>query len=118
MDPESLPIWKRSELLENVKKLTSERMKIGALRRPLCILIDGWVVEASNYSSEHPGGIAVLRRFGIGLGGSGEGGSGDGGERKEGLIDASDAFNGGLNNHQWPAREKMRSLRIARVVEG
>ncbi|KDN36520.1 hypothetical protein RSAG8_10767, partial [Rhizoctonia solani AG-8 WAC10335] len=81
--------------------------------RRIIILIDGWIVDATRYMSQHPGGPALLGeysfkpRFGV-----------DPADIKNSLPkDANWAFNGGMNNHTRTARARMRSLRIARYVQ-
>lgn len=65
------------------------------------IIVDGYIVDATSYLGEHPGGSAILRRYAFR-------------SADEALVDASWAFDGGLNNHSWPARRRMKELRVAK----
>lgn len=94
------------ELVQNVVDM-DERKE--SKRRPLVLLLEGYAVDATAYASEHPGGMAYLREYAVPLS---NGASGIGKE----LKDSTAAFEGGLNDHGWSAREKMRSLRIAKVA--
>ncbi|KAF9486465.1 hypothetical protein BDN70DRAFT_870009 [Pholiota conissans] len=82
-----------------------ERVREFSQEKPSCclILIDGFVVDASSYLGEHPGGATVLRHFSI---------------RAQGIQElwnkAHWAFNGGMNNHSRSAKRRMRDLRIAK----
>ena len=75
------------------------------------VLIDGYAVDATEYAMHHPGGTAVLREFAV------EVPEGEKAGKRAGIKDATEAFGGGLNDHGWSAREKMRSLRIAKIVK-
>ncbi|KAF9053392.1 hypothetical protein BJ165DRAFT_1339927 [Panaeolus papilionaceus] len=80
--------------------------KFAAEKTGRCVLlIDGYVVDATSYLGEHPGGAALLRRYSIGAK-----------ENVEGWREAEWAFNGGLNNHTRAARKRMNDLRIAKLV--
>ncbi|GAA94643.1 hypothetical protein E5Q_01296 [Mixia osmundae IAM 14324] len=107
---DSLPIWRVDEVTEHVRLLTADKMARGSLKRPLVIIVDSYALDVASYASLHPGGFAVLRSHAI------KGRDlelpGDRGR----YMDASKAFHGGLNDHQWSAREKAKTFRIARVV--
>ncbi|KAG9102890.1 hypothetical protein FRC06_000884 [Ceratobasidium sp. 370] len=76
--------------------------------RRVIVLIDGWIVDITNYMKEHPGGSAMLRGYSYN----------PQAVNNEGVFgDASWAFNGGMNSHTRTARARMRSLRIARFVQ-
>ncbi|TFK77404.1 hypothetical protein BDN72DRAFT_867119 [Pluteus cervinus] len=75
------------------------------------IIIDDFVVDASSYLGEHPGGSALLRKYSI------RKGDGDAsGCSSRPAMDASWAFNGGLNVHSRLARRRMRELVVARYT--
>ncbi|KAG8738524.1 hypothetical protein FRC10_006753 [Ceratobasidium sp. 414] len=78
--------------------------------RRVIVLIDGWIVDITNYMKEHPGGSAMLRGYSYTP-------RAEKNARKAVLGDASWAFNGGMNGHTRTARARMRSLRVARFVE-
>lgn len=59
-------------------------------------------MDATNYASEHPGGVSILRKFAVKC-------------DQKGLEDATEAFFGGVNVHGWTAREKMKGMRLARL---
>ncbi|KAF8203931.1 hypothetical protein BJ912DRAFT_1090838 [Pholiota molesta] len=69
------------------------------------ILINGFVVDATPYLGEHPGGAAILRRYSMRLQSDGEM-----------WYEADRAFNGGMNNHSRSAKRRMRELRVAKFV--
>ncbi|KAH0591075.1 hypothetical protein H2248_001181 [Termitomyces sp. 'cryptogamus'] len=70
-----------------------------------CVMeIDGFVIDATNYLGEHPGGPRLLRKYSISLNSAGK------------TLDASWAFAGGLNNHSRAAKGQMRSLRVAKML--
>lgn len=98
---DGIPSWQRASLHRDVECLTELRMAAGSLSRPLVIVIDDYALDVSAYSKHHPGGLALLRRFAI---------------HGEGWHDATEAFHGGFNNHGTAAKQKMESLRIARIV--
>jgi len=73
-----------------------------------CVLVlDGFLVDATAYMKEHPGGSQLLREYSIR-------------QRKpdtdERWRDASWAFDGGLNNHSRAAKKRLAELRIARLT--
>ncbi|CAE6434063.1 unnamed protein product [Rhizoctonia solani] len=80
--------------------------------RRIILLIDGWIVDVTQYMSEHPGGSALLGRYSfkprLGV---------DPTDIEKSPQDATWAFGGGMNNHTRTARARMRSLRIARYIE-
>ena len=86
------------ELVQNVVDM-DERKE--SKRRPFVLLLEGYAVDATAYASEHPGGMAYLREYAVPLS---NGASGIGKE----LKDSTAAFEGGLNDHGWSAREKMQ----------
>ncbi|KAJ7269403.1 hypothetical protein B0H12DRAFT_1095627 [Mycena haematopus] len=63
------------------------------------VVIDDHFVDVSSYLGEHPGGATLLRKYSVRPG--------------KDLIEASWAFDGGLNNHSRSARKRMREFRIA-----
>lgn len=42
---DELPTWRIGEVRSQVTQLVESRMKSGALKRPLVVLIEGWAVE-------------------------------------------------------------------------
>ncbi|KZP25296.1 hypothetical protein FIBSPDRAFT_918440 [Athelia psychrophila] len=64
------------------------------------LLLDGLLVDATSYLGEHPGGAALLRRYAVSPKGEG--------------MDATWAFDGGLNNHSRAARRRMSELIVAK----
>ncbi|KIM31991.1 hypothetical protein M408DRAFT_327367 [Serendipita vermifera MAFF 305830] len=74
-----------------------------------CLLvIDGFVVDASSYVGEHPGGSVFLKRYAVPK---------EGASVTEKWREASWAFGGGMNVHSRIAKRRMRSMRVARLVE-
>jgi len=67
------------------------------------ILLHGFVVDATGYLGEHPGGAALLRRYSVRTDN----------ENTE-ARDATWAFDGGLNNHSRAAKKRMLALRVAK----
>ncbi|KAI0726911.1 fatty acid desaturase-domain-containing protein [Fomitopsis betulina] len=68
-----------------------------------CVLVlDGFVVDATVYLSEHPGGAALLRKYSV--------------RSDDVWKEAGWAFHGGMNNHSRAARRRMRELRVAKFV--
>lgn len=59
------------------------------------ILLNGWVLDISSYLEDHPGGAEIIKEF-IGK-------------------DATEAFNGGLNNHSQTAKRLAMKYRIAKI---
>ncbi|KAF8971683.1 hypothetical protein BDZ97DRAFT_2024637 [Flammula alnicola] len=70
------------------------------------VLIDGFVVDATQYLGEHPAGSNILRTYSIRLQND-----------IETWHKADWAFNGGMNNHSRAARRQMRELRVAKLVD-
>lgn len=109
-----LPSWTRQQLLDHaiqfdlIATSTPASNTATPRRRPVIVLLDGYALDVTTYSSHHPGGVAYLREYAIPLRVLSEGTV---------LKDATDAFNGGMNNHGTAARTKMKSLRIARIVD-
>lgn len=99
----SLPKWDRSEVVSHVRKLASDKGST-----PIVLIIEGHAVDVTAFAKngDHPGGVALLRKFAVPV---------KEGEEQE-VKDATEAFDGGYNSHQWPARRKMRQLRIAKLV--
>ncbi|SCV67904.1 BQ2448_5515 [Microbotryum intermedium] len=94
-----LPKWTRAQLVD---KLVDPRVFPSSSRTPIVIVVNGFAVDVTRYAQDHPGGYAVLKEFALGKG------------KEE--RDATEAFEGGLNDHAWSAREKMKDLTIARIV--
>ncbi|KAM0788281.1 hypothetical protein ACM66B_001427 [Microbotryomycetes sp. NB124-2] len=105
-----LPTWSTAVLLKNVTEATDkDRSSRGS--GLLVLLIDGYVVDVSRYAREHPGGYALLRQYAV------TSKSVNSDESNEPLwTRASEAFHGGLNIHGWSAQEKMKEMRVARIV--
>ncbi|KAJ7040291.1 hypothetical protein C8F04DRAFT_1083068 [Mycena alexandri] len=64
------------------------------------VVIDDYFVNVTPYLGEHPGGAALLRKYSV--------------RPQQEFIEASWAFDGGLNNHSRSARRRMREFRVAR----
>ncbi|KAJ8462305.1 hypothetical protein ONZ45_g17983 [Pleurotus djamor] len=62
----------------------------------------GYVVDATDYAPEHPGGASILKLYAIDRERSGE---------------ATSAFNARINRHSQAARRKMLDLRVAKLIE-
>uniref|UniRef100_D8PRD9 Cytochrome b5 heme-binding domain-containing protein n=1 Tax=Schizophyllum commune (strain H4-8 / FGSC 9210) TaxID=578458 RepID=D8PRD9_SCHCM len=88
-EPWTGPVWGVAEL------------KAKASQGACLLIIEGYVVDATAYLGEHPGGASILRKYAYS-------------SKLEETIDATWAFEGGLNNHSWPARRGMRELRVAK----
>ena len=80
-------------------------------RRPIVLLIDGYALDCTSYASEHPGGMAYMMDYSVSAKSTKEEGE------KCIVRDASEVFNGGLNDHGWSAKEKMNSFRIAKILD-
>ncbi|KAI5475934.1 hypothetical protein MNV49_000709 [Pseudohyphozyma bogoriensis] len=102
-----LPTWSKETLVANVTDMRNRSLGSTSAKLPLVVLISGYAVDCTNYAMDHPGGVAVLREFAV---------RGSEAEEEREVRDATEAFGGGLNDHGWSARERMRELRIARVV--
>ncbi|KAJ7207592.1 hypothetical protein GGX14DRAFT_521999 [Mycena pura] len=63
------------------------------------VVIDDYFVDVTEYLGEHPGGAAVLRKYSV--------------RPQQDHVEASWAFDGGLNNHSRSARKRMKEFRIA-----
>ncbi|CCL98134.1 uncharacterized protein FIBRA_00128 [Fibroporia radiculosa] len=72
-----------------------------------CILIiDGYVIDATSYLGEHPGGSSLLRAYSTNT-------ITDLGEVEK---RAAWAFNGGMNNHSRAAKKRLQELRVAQIA--
>jgi stearoyl-CoA desaturase (delta-9 desaturase) len=109
-------LWTRQELINKAIEFdnapaastTSTSTIATPKRRPVLVLLDGYALDVTNYVQHHPGGVAYLREYAIPLRAT---------AATDGLKDASNAFNGGMNNHGTAARTKMKSLRIAKIID-
>ncbi|KAJ7293006.1 fatty acid desaturase-domain-containing protein [Mycena rebaudengoi] len=82
--------WDLAQALEYIKS-----------KQGSCVVaIDDHFLDVGSYLGEHPGGAIILRKYSL--------------RPQQDLIDASWAFDGGLNNHSRSARRRMREFRIAR----
>lgn len=86
-----------------------------------CLLvIDGYVVDATKFLGEHPGGAGLVRSYAVREGATAEK---DPEVKKEKGVpvghwrEGTWAFHGGLNNHSRAARRRLRELRVARFVD-
>lgn len=108
---DSLPVWTKKQLLAAVEAMSTDTSSVSTGRRktpaPVVLLLHGYAVDCTDYARSHPGGVAYLKRYAVTIGKDGEVPQG-----------ATEAFDGGLNDHGWSAREKMKSLRVARIVDG
>ncbi|KAI0720043.1 fatty acid desaturase-domain-containing protein [Cerioporus squamosus] len=96
---------------------TKERLATFAGAEGRCVLLlRGYVVDVTEYMTEHPGGASLLRRYAVGRPRS-TGNNGDGeDEGEESRQRTADwAFHGGINKHSQAAKRLMRKLRIAKV---
>jgi len=86
-------IWDAKQLGDHVR----------ANPRRCVVLVGGFVIDATGYLGEHPGGAHVLRKYSV---------------KPDDIYisprDATWAFEGGLNNHSRSARRRMREFRLAR----
>ena len=111
-----MPTWSRRTLLdrlEQMEKLANEGTTKDSRRRPIVLLIDGYALDCTTYASEHPGGMAYMKEYSVSSKSS-KALEGEGGVVV--VRDASEVFNGGLNDHGWSAKEKMNSFRIAKIL--
>ncbi|KAJ3569727.1 hypothetical protein NP233_g4868 [Leucocoprinus birnbaumii] len=91
-----IPIWTHSDLINS------------AAKDRCLILLDGYIIDATKYLSEHPGGSKLMRSYSL-----------------RSVImrnaesdtwpDASLAFHGGMNIHSWAANQQMKRLRVAKL---
>ncbi|EMD32546.1 hypothetical protein CERSUDRAFT_87875 [Gelatoporia subvermispora B] len=82
------------------------------------IIIDGFVVDATAYLGEHPGGAAIIRKYSVRADPGKNAKEGATPKSEEALWkEASWAFHGGLNQHTWAAKRRMRELRVAKLSE-
>ncbi|KZT62668.1 hypothetical protein CALCODRAFT_489670 [Calocera cornea HHB12733] len=107
---EKLETWGRKQLQNYVE---NGRRKV--------LLIDGCIIDITSYMKDHPGGSSILTKFlamptvaetvhdsGVDIG-----------ESDNAVLpfkDATIAFHGGFNNHSSAAKEKLKVLRVARLV--
>jgi len=105
----TIPVWTRKELQNAITYLTEQRKGSGA--RPLVVMIDGYAVDCSPYVNDHPGGVAVMRRFAIPTRATGEDPDG------KAWPDATESFFGGLNQHFYTSIKRMETYRIAKIVD-
>ncbi|KAF8322280.1 putative stearoyl-CoA desaturase [Clavulina sp. PMI_390] len=73
--------------------------------RRAILFVDGWIVDASDYLAEHPGGAAVMKPYIVKL-------------TNSCWVDATAAFHGGLNNHSRNAIRRLTERRVAKVDPG
>lgn len=102
-----VPTWSRATLqskLGEMEKMAMSGTTKESRKRPIVLLIDGYALDCTNYGQDHPGGLAYLKEYQLS-------------SNVLSLKDASEVFNGGLNDHGWSAREKMSSLKIARIID-
>lgn len=71
------------------------------------VVVDGFATDVTSYLGEHPGGASIMRKYSF------RPRDDDSALSKR----ASWAFHGGLNNHSWAAKKRMRELRIAKIVD-
>ncbi|KZW00434.1 hypothetical protein EXIGLDRAFT_604374 [Exidia glandulosa HHB12029] len=84
-----------------------------------CLLvIDGYVVDATKFMGDHPGGASLIRNYAVR---DADKKLPSGQERDVPIGDwreATWAYHGGLNNHSRAATRRLRQLRIARFDDG
>ncbi|KAG8960620.1 hypothetical protein FRC03_006328 [Tulasnella sp. 419] len=123
--------WRREDLEKWILQREKEMKETGDVGQLTLLIIDGWVVDASKYLKEHPGGASLLRKHCVPRPGSEakklkvvqneKSASQESGKTSETNVQNTEmtatwAFNGGLNNHSRIAKEKMISMRIGRFV--
>lgn len=107
-----IPRWSRQELMTKARQ------------RDCLLVIDGYVVDASGYIGEHvwtsfshiivilthskPGGSIFLRRYAV---------PSDGKIEDQQWKEASWAFGGGMNMHSRIAKQRMISMRVAKLSD-
>ncbi|CAG7854166.1 Acyl-CoA desaturase {ECO:0000305/PubMed:8538376}; AltName: Full=Delta(9)-desaturase {ECO:0000305}; Short=Delta-9 desaturase {ECO:0000305}; AltName: Full=Fatty acid desaturase {ECO:0000305}; AltName: Full=Stearoyl-CoA desaturase {ECO:0000305} [Serendipita indica DSM 11827] len=79
-----------------------------AKQRGCLLVIDGFVVDASSYVGDHPGGSVFLRRYAVPK---------EGARTSEEWRKATWAFQGGMNVHSRIAKRRMMSMRVAELME-
>lgn len=94
-----LPRWTAASLIERVEKLRLTSRHAGG-PSPLVLVLDGFAIDATGYAQDHPGGVALLRKHAV---------------TKDSAADSTEQFET-LNIHGWSARERVKELRIARIV--
>ncbi|KIY73482.1 hypothetical protein CYLTODRAFT_448812 [Cylindrobasidium torrendii FP15055 ss-10] len=99
---EPVPQWQGAEwTIQDIR----EELSMSPSR---CFVVLGdWVVDATSYLKEHPGGASLIRKYSIKIN-----------EPERTKEDATWAFEGGLNNHSRAARWRLEELRVARFVQG
>lgn len=98
-----LPTWTTAELAGHVE----QHGKAAVGRKPVVLFLEGYAVDVTAYLSSHPGGVAVMMEHAV---------KPSDGSKAGVVVDSTAAFAGGLNDHGWSAKEKMRSMRIARIT--
>ncbi|KAK2461446.1 hypothetical protein APHAL10511_005909 [Amanita phalloides] len=99
-DGESLHYWTTEEVFDYVAK-----------DEKLCVLvINGYIIDVTNYLTTHPGGSDILRKYRVVARGT----SNEAEIWKEG----SWAFSGGLNNHSRMASRQLREFVLGREERG
>ncbi|KAF5353846.1 hypothetical protein D9758_010555 [Tetrapyrgos nigripes] len=79
-----------------------------------CVLVIGeWVVDATSYLGEHPGGGALLRKYAFKKANPGSGSDSKLNPESQ-WPDSTWAFEGGLNNHSRTAVRRMKDFRLGR----
>ncbi|EPS96663.1 hypothetical protein FOMPIDRAFT_1130006 [Fomitopsis schrenkii] len=81
--------------LEDVRRYVQDKGKCA-------LVLDGFVVDATAYLSEHPGGAALIRKYSV--------------RSDDAWKEADWAFHGGMNKHSRAARRQMRELRVAKFA--
>ncbi|KJA28511.1 hypothetical protein HYPSUDRAFT_33933 [Hypholoma sublateritium FD-334 SS-4] len=70
------------------------------------VVVDSFVIDATSYLGEHPGGTNFLRAYSMRFQND-----------QEKWKQANWAFHGGMNNHSLCAKRRMKELRVARLVD-
>lgn len=94
-----------SEATDMQKWTLQDALKSG---KSCLLVIDGYVVDASPYMSEHPGGAIFLKKYAIPRKDA---------DKDEEWKSATWAFQGGMNVHSRIAKKRMTSMRVAKFVE-
>ncbi|TFK26644.1 hypothetical protein FA15DRAFT_587923 [Coprinopsis marcescibilis] len=67
------------------------------------LLLDGFVLDVTQYIREHPGGSALLKNYSFSI------------DKTRGFKGVQWEFHGGFNNHSRTAKKRAREMRIAKL---
>lgn len=130
-------VWSRHEIhqhiwdhlhRQHVDEAESEPIIRKKLKQLIILLIDGYLLDLTAYASSgnHPGGIKILRDHSILQTSLPPRDRSSSSHRIKAefealglevvLKDSTRAFYFELNQHSWPAKQKMKSFRIAKLI--